>query len=154
MNKTIRKLDNGDFEVQPDNTTVYGIRKMLRPKHDYWDQPIKRNRKEQLTPEELEYRHAKNRMNQMEGWPTNAPDDWDGLTHKPTPNPNIHLLDECIAGAHKRISLYEMLQNGMWYATFRCDSTDEILREKELIKEYERMKEEVIEWNKRQSTIT
>ena len=68
MNKTIKKLDNGDFQVE-DNTTVYGIRKMLRPKHDYWDQPIKRNRKEQLTPEELEYRHAKNRMDQMEGWP-------------------------------------------------------------------------------------
>ena len=42
---------------------------MHRPKHDYWDEPIKRNRKEQLTPEEIEYRHAKNRMDQMEGWP-------------------------------------------------------------------------------------
>lgn len=147
MKKTIRKLDNGDFLVEPDNVTLYGIGKMHTSKDHmpaakdvHWDKPIKRNRKEQLTMEEIEYRHAKNRMNQMEGWPTNAP----------TENPNIKLLNECIAGAHKRIKLYEMLQNGMWYATFRCDNKDEILRERMLIKEYERMKVEVIEWNKRQ----
>ncbi len=69
MKKTIKKLDNGDFLVEPDNVTLYDIGKMHRPKHDYWDKPIKRNRKEQLTPEEIEYRHAKNRMDQMEGWP-------------------------------------------------------------------------------------
>jgi hypothetical protein len=42
--------------------------------------------------------------------------------------------------------MYEMLQNGMWYATFRTDATDEILRERELIQEFKRMKEEIIEW--------
>tara|TARA_Y100001938_G_C7940172_1_gene353897 strand:- start:325 stop:750 length:426 start_codon:yes stop_codon:yes gene_type:complete len=139
MNKTIKKLDNGDFQVE--DTTVSGIRRMLRPKHDYWDKPIKRNRKEQLTPEELEYRHERNRMNQMEGWPTVE-----------APDPDIAILDDIILGAHKRIALYEMLQNGMWYATFRCDSTDEVLRERELIREFEQMKQEVIEWKKRQKT--
>ena len=117
----------------------------------YWDKPIKRNRKEQLTPEELSYRHAKNRMNQMQGWPTsnvakaliNEVQDED---------PNITLLNEIIEGAHQRIAMYEMLQNGMWYATFRTDATDEILRERELIKEFKRMKEEIIEWQIKNTT--
>ena len=67
-------------------------------------------------------------------------------------DPNIQLLNECIEGANKRISLYKMLQKGMWYATFKCDSTDEILRERMLIKEFINMKEDVIQWNKKQST--
>ena len=69
-----------------------------------------------------------------------------------SPDPDIAILDDIILGAHKRIALYEMLQNGMWYATFRCDSTDEVLRERELIREFEQMKQEVIEWKKRQKT--
>ena len=117
----------------------------------YWDQPIKRNRKEQLTLDEIEYRHEKNSMDQMEGWPTfnvakaliNEVQDED---------PNITLLNEIIEGAHQRIAMYEMLQNGMWYATFRTDATDEILRERELIKEFKRMKEEIIEWQIKNTT--
>ena len=61
-------------------------------------------------------------------------------------DPNLAILDDIILGAHKRIAMYEMLHNGMWYATFRCDSTDEILRERELIEEFKRMKQEIIEW--------
>ena len=64
-------------------------------------------------------------------------------------DPNIQLLNECIEGASKRIKLYKMLEHGMWYATFRCDSKDEILRERMLIKEFINMKEDVIQWNKR-----
>ena len=131
---------------------------MKIPKH--WKKPIKRSRKEPITKEELEYRHMNNRiikhasgdftveqhrMNQMEGWPL---EDWDGLTHSPE-DPNIKLLNECIEGASKRIKLYKMLEHGMWYATFRCDSKDEILRERMLIKEFINMKEDVIQWNKR-----
>ena len=67
-------------------------------------------------------------------------------------DPNIKLLNECIDSASKRIKLYKMLEHGMWYATFRCDSKDEILRERMLIHEFNKMKEEVIQWNKRQST--
>ena len=59
---------------------------------------------------------------------------------------NIAILNDIILGAHKRIAMYEMLHNGMWYATFRCDSTDEILRERELIEEFKRMKQEILEW--------
>ena len=115
----------------------------------YWDQPIKRNRKEQLTKEEIEYRHARNRMDQMEGWPiSNVAKAL--IPEVPGIDPNITLLDEIIEGAHKRIALYEMLHNGMWYATFRTDATDEILRERDLIKEFENMKTEIEEWKKRQ----
>lgn len=67
-------------------------------------------------------------------------------------DPNIKLLNECIESASKRIKLYKMLEHGMWYATFRCDSKDEILRERMLIKEFINMKEDVIQWNKKQST--
>ena len=66
--------------------------------------------------------------------------------HKTSEDPNIAILDDIILGAHKRIAMYQMLQNGMWYATFRCDSTDEILRERELIEEFKRMKQEIIVW--------
>ena len=61
-------------------------------------------------------------------------------------DPNLAILDDIILGAHKRIAMYQMLHNGMWYATFRCDSTDEILRERELIEEFKRMKQEILEW--------
>lgn len=64
-------------------------------------------------------------------------------------DPNIELLSECIADAHKRIKLYEMLQGGLWYAIFRSNSNEEILKEKELIKEWGRMKLEVIEWDQK-----
>jgi hypothetical protein len=84
-------------------------------------------------------------MDQMEGWPTsNVAKAL--INEVPEEDPNITLLNEIIEGAHKRIAMYEMLQNGMWYATFRTDATDEILRERELIQEFKRMKEEIIEW--------
>jgi hypothetical protein len=90
-------------------------------------------------------------MDQMQAWP---------ISNKaralipevPGIDPNITLLDEIIEGAHQRIALYEMLHNGMWYATFRTDATDEILRERELIKEFKRMKEEIIEWQIKNTT--
>jgi len=120
------------------------------PKH--WKKPIKRSRKEPITKKELEYRHMKNRIiKHASGDFTVEHNDWDGLTHSPE-DPNIQLLNECIEGANKRIKLYKMLEHGMWYATFRCDSKDEILRERMLIKEFINMKEDVIQWNKKQST--
>ena len=64
-------------------------------------------------------------------------------------DPNIELLSECITDAHKRIKLYEMLQGGLWYAIFRSNSNQEILKEKELIEELERMKLDVIEWDRK-----
>ena len=158
MKRTIKKLNNGDFEVQPDNTIVYGIRKpkkeeqtirnMLRPKHrnlhrnlfewppkkpkkvsDLWDKPIKRNRKEQLTPEEIEYRHDQNKMKH-----------------------DIDILDDIILSAHRRIAMYETLQQGTWYNIFRPDNTDEIVKERELIREFKKMKKEMIEWNNKRKT--
>ena len=164
MKKTIKKLDNGDFLVEPDNVTLYGIGKMHTSKDHmpaakdvHWNKPIKRNRKEQLTLEEIHYRHQKNRMDQMEGWPKPDHKHYTPVSNVakalinevPEEDPNITLLNEIIEGAHKRIAMYEMLQNGMWYATFRCDSTDEILRERELIEEFKRMKQEILEWKER-----
>ena len=129
------------------------------PKH--WKKPIKRSRKEPITKEELEYRHMKNRIikhgngdftvehNEMKDIVEELEE---YLTAESPEDPNIQLLNECIEGANKRIKLYKMLEHGMWYATFRCDSKDEILRERMLIKEFINMKEDVIQWNKRQST--
>lgn len=138
MKRTIKKLNNGDFEVQPDNTIVYGIRKYineertmrekLRPRI-HWDKPIKRNRKEQLTPEEIEYRHDQNKMKH-----------------------DIDILDDIILSAHRRIAMYETLQQGTWYTIFRPDNTDEILRERELIREFKKMKSEIIEWQTKNTT--
>ena len=131
----------------------------------HWNKPIKRNRKEQLTLEEIHYRHEKNRMDQMKGWPKpdhkhytpvsnvakkDIVEELEEYLARQDDDPNIQLLNECIEGASKRISLYKMLQNGMWYATFKCDSKDEILRERMLIKEFINMKEDVIQWNKKQ----
>ena len=149
MKNKITKLDNGDFQVE--DTVVYGIRKpkkeeetireMLRPKHrnlfewppkkpkkvsELWDKPIKRNRKEQLTPEEIEYRHDQNRMKH-----------------------DIDILDDIILSAHRRIAMYETLQQGTWYNIFRPDNKDEILKERELIREFKKMKKEMIEWNEK-----
>ena len=140
MRNRISKLPNGDFRVEPD-TTIYGIRKMLRPKHrDYWDKPIRRNRKEQLTLEEIEYRHERNRMNA----------DWDGLTHSPDRlDPDVAILDDIILSAHHRIKMYETLDKGLWHSIFGTNNKDEIVRERELIREYTQMREEMISWKKR-----
>jgi hypothetical protein len=61
-------------------------------------------------------------------------------------DPNIKLLDECIEGARKRIQLYETLNQGLWYNIFRPDSTNEIIKERELIREFLQMKQEIREW--------
>jgi len=68
------------------------------------------------------------------------------LTKKEETDPNLKLLDECIEGAHKRIQLYETIQTGLWYNIFRSDSTNEIIKERELIREFKKMKQEVREW--------
>lgn len=64
-------------------------------------------------------------------------------------DPNIKLLDDCIEGAKKRLLLYEMLETGMWQTIFRCDHCEEKIHEQELIIEFKRMKQEIIEWNTR-----
>tara|TARA_Y100000034_G_scaffold128824_1_gene184149 strand:+ start:52 stop:405 length:354 start_codon:yes stop_codon:yes gene_type:complete len=107
MNKTISKLPNGDFQVEPDNT----IRKMLEPKY--------------LT-ETKRWRDIQD----------NAQTD------------DLLILDDIILSAHRRIAMYQTLQKGMWYSIFRPDNTDEIVRERELIREYETMREEIIKWKK------
>ena len=68
------------------------------------------------------------------------------------PDPDIAILDDIILGAHKRIGLYQMLDKGLWHSIFGTDNTDEIVRERELIREYTQMKREIIEWKKRQKT--
>ena len=113
MKRTIKKLNNGDFEVQPDNTIVYGIRKYIKEE---------RTMREKLRP-----------------------------IHK-APNTDIAILDDIILSAHRRIAMYETLQQGTWYTIFRPDNTDEILRERELIREFKKMKSEIIEWQTKNTT--
>ena len=115
MKRTIKKLNNGDFQVEPDNTVVYGIRKYINEE---------RTMREKLRP-----KHR------------NTIDD-------------LVILDDIILSAHRRIAMYETLQQGTWYNIFRPDNTDEILKERELIREFKKMKEEMIEWKKRQKTTT
>ena len=71
--------------------------------------------------------------------------------HK-TPDPDIAILDDIILSAHRRIAMYETLNEGLWHTIFGTDNTDEIVRERELIREYTQMKREMIEWKKRQKT--
>ena len=66
--------------------------------------------------------------------------------HKTSENPNIAILDDIILTAHKRIALYQTLQEGLWNTIFGTNNTNEIARERELIKEFKRMKQEIIEW--------
>ena len=111
MNKTITKLDNGDFQVEDSSDTiVYGIRKMLEPKY--------------LT-ETKRWRDIQDR----------------------TQTDDLLILDDIILSAHRRIAMYKTLQKGMWYSIFRPNNTDEILKERELIREFKKMKQEIIEWN-------
>jgi len=66
----------------------------------------------------------------------------------------VMIIDDIILSAHKRIAMYQTLQEGLWHTIFGIDNTDEILHERELIRDCEKMREEIIEWNKRQNTIT
>ena len=87
--------------MEDDNTTVYGIRKMLRPIHK---------------------------------------------SESETKDPNIVILDSIIQSAHHRIAMYETLDKGLWNSIFGTDNTDEIVKERELIREFEQMKQEIILW--------
>ena len=69
-------------------------------------------------------------------------------------NQDIAIIDDIILSAHRRIAMYETLNEGLWHTIFGTDNTDEIVRERELIREYKRMKEEIILWSKRQNTTT
>ena len=60
----------------------------------------------------------------------------------------VMIIDDIILSAHKRIAMYQTLQEGLWRIIFGIDNTDEILKERKLIREYEKMREEMIEWNK------
>ena len=67
---------------------------------------------------------------------------------------DLVIIDDILLSAHRRIAMYETLNQGLWHTIFGTDNTDEIVRERELIREYKRMKEEMIEWKKRQKTTT
>ena len=108
MKRTIKKLSNGDFQVEPDNTIVYGIRKYINEE---------RTMREKLKP-----------------------------IHRTNKDPNITIIDDIILSAHHRIALYQTLQEGLWNTIFGTDNTNEIARERELIEEFKRMKQEIIEW--------
>ena len=97
MKNKITKLDNGDFQVENDNTIIYGIRKYINEE---------RTMRGKLRP-----------------------------IHK-TPDPDIAILDDILLSAHKRIGLYETLDKGLWHSIFGTDNKDEIVRERELIREY------------------
>ena len=71
--------------------------------------------------------------------------------HK-TPDPDIAILDDIILSAHKRIGLYQTLDKGLWHNIFGTDNTDEIVRERELIRTYETMREEMIQWIDKRKT--
>ena len=121
MNKTISKLTNGDFRVEPDNTTVYGIRNKYINNEE-------RTMREKLRPKFV---------TETEQWKTNQ---------------DIAIIDDIILSAHHRIAMYETLNQGLWHSIFGTDNTDEILKERELIREFKKMKKEMVEWNEKKKT--
>ena len=143
MKRTIKKLNNGDFEVQPDNTIVYGIRKYINEERTMREKlrPIHRTSIDK-TPicisDPKEYYDTNKRVNQT--------------VRDIGAKNDIAILDDIILSAHKRIAMYETLQQGTWYTIFRPDNTDEILRERELIREFKKMKSEIIEWQTKNTT--
>ena len=121
MNKTISKLPNGDFRVEPDNTTVYGIRNKYINNEE-------RTMREKLRPKFV---------TETEQWKTNQ---------------DIAIIDDIILSAHHRIAMYETLNQGLWHSIFGTDNTDEILKERELIREFKKMKQEMIQWTEKKKT--
>ena len=72
--------------------------------------------------------------------------------HRKTPNTDIAILDDIILTAHKRIAMYQTLNEGLWNTIFGTDNTEEIIRERELIREFKKMKQEILEWTEKKKT--
>ena len=135
MKNKISKLPNGDFSVE-ENTTVYGIRKYINEERSMREKlrPIHRNLFE---------------------WPPEKPmptGEIPGPWSVTPEDPNIVILDSIIQSAHHRIAMYETLDKGLWNTIFGTDNTNEIARERELIEEFKQMKQEIIEWQTKNTT--